>query len=49
MNLEERKTVGRLKKNRKKCLEKDLKILRLEESQAFGRDLRKHKISSNPS
>ena len=49
MNLERGKTVGRPKKKWKKCVEEDLEILGLEESQAFERDLWKLKISSNPS
>ena len=49
MKLEGRKPVGRPKKTWKKCVEEDLEILGLEESQAFERDLWKLKISLNPS
>ena len=48
-NLEGRKPVGRSKKTWKKFVEEDLKILGLEESQAFERDLWKLKVSSKPS
>ena len=49
MNLEGGEPVGRSKNTWKKCVEEDLEILGLEESQAFERDLWKLKISSNPS
>ena len=49
MNLERRKPVDKPKKTWKKCVEKDFKILGLEDSQAFERELWKLKISANPS